>query len=101
MSEATSREPLKARRTDAEDAAIWERFAGRPGEDAKVSAVHRLRIAGNAPEGFGLHMRQIIPPDELRGEMLMRGIWRIGMDRLNLEDGPLPGCGLDREFRPL
>lgn len=90
MSEATSREPLKARRTDAEDAAIWERFAGRPGEDAKVSAVHRLRIAGNAPEGFGLHMRQIIPPDELRGEMLMRGIWRIGMDRLKLEDGGAP-----------
>ena len=44
-----SEEPLKAKRSDDEDAAIWERFAGRPGEDAKVSAVHRLRIAGNAP----------------------------------------------------
>ncbi|MCR9268363.1 MAG: heparinase II/III family protein [Hyphomonadaceae bacterium] len=88
-----SDEPLKAKRSDAEDAAIWERFAGRPGEDAKVSAVHRLRIAGNAPEGFGLHMRQIIPPDELRGEMLMRGVWRIGMDRLELEDGGAPWSG--------
>ncbi len=85
-----SEEPLKAKRSDDEDAAIWERFAGRPGEDAKVSAVHRLRIAGSAPDGFGLHMRQIIPPDELRGEMLMRGIWRIGMDRLELQDGTAP-----------
>ena len=85
-----SEEPLKAKRSDDEDAAIWERFAGRPGEDAKVSAVHRLRIAGSAPDGFGLHMRQIIPPDELRGEMLMRGIWRIGMDRLELPDGSAP-----------
>ena len=72
MSEAVSSDPFKAKRSDAEDAAIWEKFAGRPGEDAKVSAVHRLRIAGAAPEGFGLHMRQIIPADELRGEMLMR-----------------------------
>ena len=90
MSESTPSDPLKAKRSDTEDAAIWERYAGRPGEDAKVSAVHRLRIAGSAPEGFGLHMRQIIPPDELRGEMLMRGIWRIGMDRLALEDGTPP-----------
>ncbi|MEP1144288.1 MAG: heparinase II/III family protein [Henriciella sp.] len=90
MSEAMSSEPLKAKRSDSEDAAIWERFAGRPGEDAKVSAVHRLRIAGTAPDGFGLHMRQIIPADELRGEMLMRGVWRIGMDRLELSDGSAP-----------
>lgn len=88
-----SEEPLKAKRSDDEDAAIWERFAGRPGEDAKVSAVHRLRIAGSSPDGFGLHMRQIIPPDELRGEMLMRSIWRIGMDRLALTDGAAPWSG--------
>lgn len=90
MSEAKSSEPLKAKRSDAEDAAIWDRFAGRPGEDAKVSTVHRLRIAGSAPEGFGLHLRHVVPPDELRGEMLMRGVWRIGMDRLKLEDGIAP-----------
>lgn len=90
MSEAPSSETLKAKRSDAEDAAIWDKFAGRPGEDAKVSAVHRLRIAGSAPDGFGLHMRQIIPADELRGAMLMRGIWRIGMDRLTVDDGTAP-----------
>ena len=93
MSEAVSSDLFKAKRSDAEAAAIWEKFAGRPGEDAKVSAVHRLRIAGAAPEGFGLHMRQIIPADELRGEMLMRGVWRIGMDRLELEDGTAPWSG--------
>lgn len=90
MSDATPSEPLKAKRSDAEDAVVWDRYAGRPGEDAKVSAVHRLRIAGSAPDGFGLHMRQIVPPDDLRGEMLMRGVWRIGMDRLELEDGSAP-----------
>lgn len=93
MSEAKASDTPKAKRSDDEDAAVWEKFAGRPGEDAKVSAVHRLRIAGSAPDGFGLHMRQIIPADELRGEMLMRGIWRIGMDRLTLEDGTAPWSG--------
>jgi uncharacterized heparinase superfamily protein len=90
MSEANPSETPKAKRSDAEDAAVWARFAGRPGEDAKVSAVHRLRIAGSAPDGFGLHMRQIIPADALRGEMLMRGIWRIGTDRLTVNDGTAP-----------
>lgn len=90
MSDADSSTPLKAKRSESEDAAVWDRFAGRPGEDAKVSAVHRLRIAGSAPDGFGLHMRQIIAPDDLRGEMLMRGVWRIGMDRLELKDGTAP-----------
>ena len=90
MHEAKSTDPLKAKRSDTEDAAVWDKFAGRPGEDAKVSAVHRMRIAGAAPDGFGLHMRQIIPPDELRGEMLMRGVWRIGMDRLEIEGGAAP-----------
>jgi len=90
MSEVNPSETPKAKRSDAEDAAVWQRFAGRPGEDAKVSAVHRLRIAGSAPDGFGLHMRQIIPADMLRGEMLMRGIWRIGTDRLTVDDGTAP-----------
>lgn len=57
MGEPKSSETLKAKRSDAEDAAVWDRFAGRPGEDAKVSAVHRMRIAGTTPDGFGLHMR--------------------------------------------
>lgn len=90
MGEPKSSESLKVKRSDAEDAAVWDRFAGRPGEDAKVSAVHRMRIAGTTPDGFGLHMRQIIPPDELRGQMLMRGVWRIGMDRLEIDDGAAP-----------
>ena len=99
MSDAKSSQTLKAKRTDAEDAAIWDRFAGRPGEDARVSAVQRIRIAGAAPDGFGLHMRQIVPPDELRGEMLMRGIWRIGMDRIELTDGTAPWSVALRSFR--
>ena len=64
MSEAKSSETPKAKRSDAEDAAVWERFAGRPGEKMQKS---QLSIAcgslAAAPDGFGLHMRQIIPPD--------------------------------------
>lgn len=80
----------RPRRSQDEDAALWDRFRGKPGEDVKATAIHRLKIAGSAPDGFGLHMRQIVPADELRGEMLLRGIWRIGMDRLVLTDGAAP-----------
>ena len=90
MSDATYQDGAKPRRSEDADIALWDRFRGKPGEDVKASAVHRLKIAGSALDGFGLHMRQIVPPDELRGEMLMRGIWRIGMDRLVLPDGEAP-----------
>ncbi|MEQ3747624.1 MAG: heparinase II/III family protein [Henriciella sp.] len=90
MADAKRSDGQRPRRSDADDAALWDRFAGKPGEDAKVSAVHRLKIAGSAPDGFGLHMRQIVPPDTLRGETLMRGIWRIGTDRVTIEDGVAP-----------
>lgn len=90
MSDEPENDGGKPRRSEEADLALWTRFRGKPGEDAKASAVHRLKIAGSAPDGFGLHMRQIVPPDDLRGEKLMQGIWRIGMDRMVLPDGSAP-----------
>lgn len=90
MSDAHKQDGLKPRRSEEDDIALWDRFRGKPGEDVKASAVHRLKIAGTGPDGFGLHMRQVLPADELRGEMLMRGVWRIGMDRIVLPDGEAP-----------
>lgn len=90
MSDVSRPEDAKSRRDPEADAELWARFRGKTGEDAKVSTVHRLKIAGTSPGGFGLHMRPIIPPDDLRGEMLMRGIWRIGMDRVVEPDGQAP-----------
>ena len=90
MVEEQTSEQEQMGRSDAEDAALWGRFAGKPGEDARVTAMHRLKIAGPSPDGFGLYLRQIIPPDILRGEMLMRGVWRIGMDRMEISDGHAP-----------
>ncbi len=90
MTEATGPIPDQTRRSDDDDAALWARFRGKPGEDIKASAVHRMKIASSGPDGFGLHMRQIAPPDDLRGEVILRGIWRIGMERIELEDGLAP-----------
>ena len=77
-------------RTPADDAALWRRFRGALGEDAKAPPVYRMKLAGSSPEGFGLHLKRIIPPDELRGEALMAGIWRIGQGGLELKDGSAP-----------
>ncbi len=72
------------------DAALWRRFAGAPGDDVKASPVYRLKISGPTPEGFGLHMRQIVPPDVLRGEALLADVWRIGGERLQMPSGAPP-----------
>lgn len=90
MSASSLPQATPPRRTDEEDSALWLRFRGKTGEDAKASAGHRLKIAGAKPEGFGLYMRPIVPANPMRGERLLQGIWRIGMDRMVLPDGQAP-----------
>ncbi|MDJ0921188.1 MAG: heparinase II/III family protein [Henriciella sp.] len=90
MSESSRNDQAKPRRSAEADAELWARYTGKTGEDAKASPVHRLKIASGIADGFGLHMRQIVQPDELRGQMLIKGVWRIGMDRVSLPDGTAP-----------
>ena len=70
------------RRTPEEDAELWSRLAGISGEDAAASPVHRLKIAGATPSGFSFYPDPIAPPDTMRGESLMKDIWRIGADKI-------------------
>ena len=81
------------RRAEDADAELWARFQGKSGEDVKATAGHRLKIAGAKPEGLGLFIKPILPANAMRGEQLMKGVWRIGMDRLELEDGAAPWTG--------
>ncbi len=90
MTDPSGSSSIDQRSNDEEDAALWASFRGKPGEDLKASPVHRMKIASSAPDGFGLHVRQIVPADDLRGEMILKGIWRIGMERLELSDGLAP-----------
>ncbi len=77
-------------RSGADDAALWRRFRGAPGEDAKINVVQRLKQTGPVPQSFTLPLANIIPPDTLRRETLMRGRRRIGMTPMTLEPSPNP-----------
>ncbi|MEL7547559.1 MAG: heparinase II/III family protein [Pseudomonadota bacterium] len=78
------------RRSAEEDAQLWERYRGRTGADAKATPLHRLQIGGSIPARIDQHLEPVLPADRLRGEMLLKGVWRIGTDRLTLEDGAAP-----------
>lgn len=79
------------RRRDAEeDAALWRRFKGRAGEDARFASAQRLKLASAAPSGFSLYPRAFIPQDRQRGEALLSDVWRIGMEREQLAPGETP-----------
>ena len=78
------------RRTPEEDAELWSRLAGISGEDAAASPVHRLKIAGATPSGFSFYPDPIAPPDTMRGESLMKDIWRIGADKIEMNEGLPP-----------
>lgn len=77
-------------RTSSDDAALWRRFRGVSGEDAKVSTLQKLKLTGHGPDTFSLHLENLLPPDDRRGEALMAGIWRIGQQRVVLEQGQSP-----------
>ncbi|MFN7164940.1 MAG: heparinase, partial [Hyphomonas sp.] len=77
-------------RTSSDDAALWRRFRGVMGEDAKVSTLQKLKLTGHGPDTFSLHLENLVPPDDRRGEALMAGIWRIGQQRIVLEHGQSP-----------
>ena len=90
MTEVAQSESTSPRRTAEEDAQLWEQFRGRSGEDAKATPLHRLKIGGSVPAKFGFHLQSVLPPDRLRGEVLLRGVWRIGTDRVKLETDVAP-----------
>lgn len=77
-------------RSSADDAALWRRFRGLAGEDARIGALQRLKLTGPVPQTFAHALPDIIPADTWRGEALMRDIWRIGMERLILERAQPP-----------
>lgn len=72
------------------DAALWRRFSGVAGDEIKAGPGHRLKLAGSRPDGFGLHLRPVIPPDPHRGAALMGDRWRIGHEGLQLAGGTPP-----------
>ncbi len=77
-------------RSAGDDAALWKRFRGVAGEDAKVTALQRVKLTASQAETISLHIIDILPPDRRRGEALSRGIWRIGQQRLLLQPGTAP-----------
>ncbi|MBI1400132.1 heparinase II/III family protein [Hyphomonas sp.] len=77
-------------RTSSDDAALWRRFRGVAGEDAKVSTLQKLKLTGSAPTAYSLHLKNLLPPDDRRGEALLRDIWRIGQQRIVLQPGQSP-----------
>lgn len=77
-------------RSIADDAALWRRFRGTPGEDVRLTALQKLKISGPANDSFGLYPASIEPGDERRCEALMQDVWRIGQERLKLPPGGSP-----------
>ena len=77
-------------RTGSDDAAIWRRFKGVVGDDVKIGALQRLKISTFLPETFSAHLNDLVPANPLRGEALMKNVWRIGMERLTLDPGQSP-----------
>lgn len=73
-----------------DDAALWRRFAGVHGEEARVTPVYRLKLSGPGPAPASFDLKTFVPADPLRGEALMKDVWRIGNGKRVLKPGGIP-----------
>lgn len=76
-------------RSSSDDAALWRRFRGVVGDEARLATVSRS-LSAEAPAEPAWHIENLLPPDNLRGEALISGVWRIGQQRMALEGGEAP-----------
>jgi len=74
----------------AADAALWRRFSGTAGDNVKADKLHRKDLIDAQNHAFSLYLNPIASPDTLRAEALMTGRWRIGHERLQLDNGAPP-----------
>lgn len=78
-------------RTAEQDAALWRRFRGSLGEDAKPSASQWLKVITTPSPDYDWPMFVHPGPlDPLRGEALLRGIWRAGPERYDYSEEVIP-----------
>lgn len=90
MAESDNEFQTERTRSSSDDAALWRRFRGVAGEDARVSTLQKLKLTGHGQDRFALHLANILPPDDRRGEAILGGVWRIGQQRMTLQDGEAP-----------
>ncbi len=78
-------ENVNRRRDPQEDAALWERFRGASGESVRSGAAAWLKRPMSVKPAFDFSaLVAVFPPDDLRGEALLRGVWRTGLERIEL-----------------
>lgn len=79
------------RRTPEQDAALWRRFRGALGDSVKPSASQWLKVITTpSPDYAWGNFSHPGPLDHLRGEALLRGIWRAGPERYDFGADTLP-----------
>ena len=72
------------------DATLWARFAGVAGDEVAPVNVDDIKEHRSNADGFALHLVDIRPPDLMRSAALMNDRWRIGHERLKLDEKQPP-----------
>lgn len=72
---------------DLED---WRRYRGRIGEDARSTPVYKMKLNGPVPDQLGLYPQNLRTGNEARGTDLIKGVWKIGRNRLEIPPGVPP-----------
>lgn len=70
------------------DWADWRALVGRAGEDAPLSALHRMNLGGPAPAGLVAAPKELRPADPHAGARILAGDWRFDGPRARVSAPP-------------
>lgn len=76
--------------SEADDAKSWEQYAGIEGSEINLSTVRWDSHSSESDEEFVFHLNDLVPPDFLRSDTVLRNIWQFGGDRVELEANSVP-----------
>lgn len=89
MTDSTSASPASGARAPEDDHALWTRFRGKEGQNARRDTSRQVLPFPSTP-GSILDLPDATPPDLRRAQALSKGVWRIGQQRRVVPDGRAP-----------
>ena len=68
----------------------WQTFRGRLGDDARATAVYRLKLAGPTPDKLAMYPKNLRTGNAASGEAMLRGVWNLGREDFSLPEDYAP-----------
>lgn len=75
---------------DADDAKLWEQYTGIEGSEINLASVQWDSRSQEFDERFVIYVNELLPPNFIRGDAVLRNIWQFGNEKVELHANKVP-----------